>query len=201
MRAFVGFRQRPDPLELTGASYTMTALLNLSSRIDWLNQKFGVIAAWAVLLACLISSGNAAMRYAFNMSSNGWLEIQWYLFSAMFLLGAAYTLKLNEHVRVDVVYMSVGDRGRILIDIFGYIFFFFPVVVVMLWLSWPFFYESYVSGENSTSPGGLLRWPVKIILPLGFLLLLLQGVSELVKRIAALKGLITLDSRYEKPLQ
>jgi TRAP-type mannitol/chloroaromatic compound transport system permease small subunit len=179
----------------------MTALLSLSSKIDWLNQKFGLIASWSVFVACMISAANALSRYAFNISSNGWLEIQWYLFSAMFLLGAAYTLKLNEHVRVDVVYMSIGDRGRLLVDAIGFVLFFFPVVLVMLWLSWPFFVESYVSNETSTSPGGLIRWPVKLMLPLGFLLLLLQGISEFIKRIAALKGIITMDSRYEKPLQ
>lgn len=179
----------------------MTALLSLSSRIDWLNQKFAVVASWSVFLACMISAGNALVRYGFNMSSNGLLEIQWYFFSAMFMLGAAYTLKLNEHVRVDVVYMSVGDRGRLMIDAFGFIFFFFPVVLVMLWLSWPFFMESWITGETSTNPGGLVRWPVKLILPLGFFLLLLQGISEFIKRIAALRGEIKLDSRYEKPLQ
>ncbi len=179
----------------------MSGLLALSGRIDGLNRMFGIIAAWAVLIACVISAGNATIRYMLSMSSNGWLEIQWYMFSAMFLLGAAYTLKLNEHVRVDVVYMSVGDRGRLWIDLFGFIFFFFPVIFVMLWLSWPFFIDAYRSGEMSTSAGGLLRWPVKLLLPLGFFLLLLQGISETIKRVAALRGLIKLDSRYEKPLQ
>jgi TRAP-type mannitol/chloroaromatic compound transport system permease small subunit len=152
-------------------------------------------------VSCLISAGNAVVRYSVNWSSNGLLEIQWYLFSVMFLIGAAHTLKLNEHVRVDVVYMSVGDRVRLYIDLFGFFLFFFPVVIVMLVLSWPFFVDSYLSGEMSTSPGGLLRWPVKILLPFGFVLLLLQGISEVIKRIAALRGVIEWESRYEKPLQ
>lgn len=179
----------------------MAALLRFSAAVDWINAGFGWIANWMVLLSCLISAGNAFSRYLFNISSNAWLEIQWYMFAAMFQLGASYTLNRNEHVRVDLVYGSVSTRAQIWIDLLGGIFFLLPATVIVGWLSWPVFYNSWAGNEMSTNAGGLLRWPVKIFLPLGFLLLTLQGLSEIIKRIAALQGHTELLIKYEKPLQ
>ena len=179
----------------------MRALLRLSKAIDTLNQKIGVIAIWLVLIACVISAGNALMRYGFNLSSNAWLEIQWYLFAGMVMLGGAYTLAVNEHVRVDVLYSHYSTRTRVWVDLLGAIFFLLPMSVMIGWMSWPLFINSYDIGEISGNAGGLIRWPVKILIPLGFLLLTLQGVSEIIKRIANLTGHLQLDSRYERPLQ
>ncbi|MGZ5093275.1 MAG: TRAP transporter small permease subunit [Burkholderiales bacterium] len=179
----------------------MRALLRLSKAIDTLNQKIGVIAIWLVLIACVISAGNALMRYGFNLSSNAWLEIQWYLFAGMVMLGGAYTLAVNEHVRVDVLYSHYSARTRVWVDLLGAIFFLLPMSVMIGWMSWPLFINSYDIGEISGNAGGLIRWPVKILIPLGFLLLTLQGVSEIIKRIANLTGHLQLDSRYERPLQ
>ena len=179
----------------------MKALLGASRAIDWVNAQFGAVANWMVLLACLISAGNATSRYLFSMSSNGWLEIQWYMFAAMVLLGAPYTLKMNEHVRVDLVYGMVSERTRIWIDIIGGILFLLPICIILTYFTWPWFVESWRIGEVSTNAGGLIRWPVKLILPVGFALLTLQGISEIIKRIAALEHVIEMDFKYEKPLQ
>ena len=179
----------------------MNALLTFSRLIDALNKKISLIANWLVLLACFISAGNALMRYGFNLSSNAWLEIQWYLFGGMVMLGASYTLKMNEHVRVDVFYSRYSERTRLWLDLVGGILFLLPMAIIIGWLSWPLFINSYLIGETSGNAGGLLRWPVKILIPLGFLLLALQGVSEIIKRAAALTGHIRLDARYERPLQ
>jgi TRAP-type mannitol/chloroaromatic compound transport system permease small subunit len=176
-------------------------LLKLSSWIDALNAKFGTIADWLVLLSCLISAANAFSRYAFGVSSNAWLEIQWYMFAGMVLLGASYTLKRNEHVRVDIVYVNVSTRRQIGIDIFGFILFMLPATIIMAYLSWPVFYNSWALGEVSANAGGLIRWPVKIMLPIGFALLTLQGISELIKRIAMVTGHMKADLHYERPLQ
>jgi len=179
----------------------MNALLALSRGIDVLNQKFGWIAEWLVLISCLISAGNAFSRYAFGMSSNAWLEIQWYMFAAVVMLGASYTLRKNEHVRVDVVYSNVSTRRQIGIDIFGTILFLLPATLIMTYLSWPVFHNSWALGEVSSNAGGLIRWPVKLMLPIGFALLTLQGLSELIKRIAMLTGHMKADLHYERPLQ
>ena len=179
----------------------MDALLKLSRLIDVLNEKFGLIANWLVLIACVISAGNALMRYSFNLSSNAWLEIQWYLFAGMVMLGASYTLQVNGHVRVDVFYSRYSERARLWLDLLGGILFLLPMAVIIGWLSWPLFMNSYAVGEISANAGGLLRWPVKILIPLGFLLLALQGVSEIIKRVAALTARIRLDDRYERPAQ
>lgn len=179
----------------------MNALLRFSALIDTLNQKMGLIANWLVLIACVISAGNAMMRYGFNMSSNAWLEIQWYLFGGMVMLGAAYTLKMNEHVRVDLLYSRYSDRTRLWVDLLGGIFFLLPMAIIIGWLSWPMFINSFHIGETSGNSGGLLRWPVKLLLPLGFLLLTLQGLSEIIKRAAALTGHLDIDAHYERPLQ
>ncbi len=179
----------------------MDALLRFSRLIDRINEKFGLIANWLVLAACVISAGNALMRYGFSMSSNAWLEIQWYLFGGMVMLGASHTLKMNEHVRVDVFYSRYSERTRLWLDLVGGILFLLPMAVIIGWLSWPLFINSYLIGETSGNAGGLLRWPVKILIPLGFLLLALQGVSEIIKRAAALTGRLRLDAQYERPLQ
>jgi TRAP-type mannitol/chloroaromatic compound transport system permease small subunit len=179
----------------------MNRLLALSRVIDSINERLGVIADWLVLLSCLISAGNAFSRYAFSISSNAWLEIQWYMFGALVLLGASYTLKRNEHVRVDIVYSNVSTRKQIGIDIFGCILFLLPATLIMAYLSWPIFYNAWAHGEISGNAGGLLRWPIKIFLPIGFALLSLQGISELIKRVAMLTGHMKADLHYERPLQ
>jgi TRAP-type mannitol/chloroaromatic compound transport system permease small subunit len=179
----------------------MKHLLALSRGIDYVNEKLGWIADWLVLLSCLISAGNAFSRYAFGISSNAWLEIQWYMFAALVMLGASYTLKRNEHVRVDIVYANVSTRRQIGIDIFGFVLFMLPATVIMTYLSWPIFHNSWALGEVSSNAGGLLRWPVKIFLPIGFALITLQGLSELVKRVAMLSGHMKADLHYERPLQ
>lgn len=179
----------------------MNALLRFSRLIDALNERIGHAANWLVLAACVISAGNALMRYGFSLSSNAWLEIQWYLFAGMVMLGAANTLRINGHVRVDVFYSHYSERTRLWLDLLGGVLFLLPMAVIIGWLSWPLFINSYQVGEVSGNAGGLLRWPVKILIPLGFLLLTLQGVSEIIKRAAALSGHIRLDAGYERPQQ
>jgi TRAP-type mannitol/chloroaromatic compound transport system permease small subunit len=141
------------------------------------------------MLACLISAGNATVRYAFNYSSNAWLEVQWYLFAGIVMLGASYTLVRNEHVRVDLVYGSLGTRGKLWVDVFGIICFLLPAMILLTWMTWPFFLDAFLRNEQSSNAGGLLRWPIKLLLPVGFLLLTLQGLAELIKRIALLRGI------------
>jgi TRAP-type mannitol/chloroaromatic compound transport system permease small subunit len=179
----------------------MSVLLGLSRAIDWLNARIAVIANWLVLLACLISAGNAFSRYLFSESSNGWLEIQWYMFAGMVLLGAPYTLLKNEHVRVDLVYGMVSERTRIWIDIIGGFLFLLPICVILIYFTWPWFVQSWDLNEGSSNAGGLIRWPVKLLLPVGFALMALQGLSEIIKRIAALEHVIDIEFKYEKPLQ
>ena len=179
----------------------MRYLLAASRAIDRLNEFCGKIAAWLVLLACLISAGNAISRYALDLSSNAWLELQWYMFAGMVLLGAGFVLNVNEHVRVDIFYGRAQPRRRAWIDLLGLIFFLMPVVIAMMVMSWPYFVESYRHGEMSSNAGGLTRWPFKLIVPIGFGLLALQGIAEIVKRIAYLRGLIEMSSHYAKPLQ
>jgi len=179
----------------------MSVLLKLSRAIDWLNAQFGVIANWLVLLACLISAGNAGSRYLFSVSSNGWLEIQWYMFGGMVLLGAPYTLKMNEHVRVDLVYGLVSERTRLWIDIIGGLLFLLPICAILTYFTWVWFVESWTINEASSNAGGLVRWPVKLLLPVGFALMALQGISEIIKRIAALGHGVGAEFVYEKPLQ
>jgi TRAP-type mannitol/chloroaromatic compound transport system permease small subunit len=166
----------------------MRFLLSTARAIDSVNRFVGRAVAWLVLAAVLVSAGNAAARYAFNLSSNAWLEIQWYLFSAVFLLCAGYTLLKNAHVRIDVLSARLTPRARAWIDILGGAFFLLPMAIIVLVLSWPMFVDSYVTQEWSSDAGGLARWYVKALIPAGFALLLLQGFSELVKRIAFLRG-------------
>ena len=168
----------------------MKMLLGLSRAIDALNEQIGKLTYWLILAAVLISCGNALVRYAFNRSSNSWLEIQWYLFSFVFLFCAGYTLLHNQHVRIDVISSHLSGRGRAWIDILGTVFFLLPMAITIMWLSWPVFLDAYRSDEVSTNAGGLMVWPARLMLPLGFFLLVLQGFSELIKRIAFLRGLI-----------
>jgi len=179
----------------------MQALLKVSALIDWFSEAMGRFAGYLVLICCLVSAGNAIVRYVFNYSSNGWLEIQWYMFAFIVLVGASYTLRMNEHVRVDIIYGAISARTRLWVDIIGIIFFLLPACFFLAWLSWPMFTLSLAQNETSSNAGGLIRWPVKFIIFAGFALLVLQGISELVKRIGALNGLYELDTKYEKPLQ
>ncbi|TAK65978.1 MAG: TRAP transporter small permease subunit [Betaproteobacteria bacterium] len=168
----------------------MKLLLHLSGLIDALNERVGKFTYWLILLAVLISTGNAIARYSLNLSSNAWLEIQWYLFSAVFLFCAGYTLLHNQHVRIDVITARLSKRAQTWIDILGTLFFLLPMAIAIMWMSWPVFVDAYRSDEVSSNAGGLPVWPGRLMLPLGFLLLVLQGLSELIKRIAFLRGLI-----------
>jgi TRAP-type mannitol/chloroaromatic compound transport system permease small subunit len=179
----------------------MAALLKLCAGIDWFNEKFAIVANWLVLFACVISAGNAAVRYLLSYSSNGWLEVQWYMFAGMVLLGGPYTLKMNEHVRVDLFYGIASERVRLWIDIVGGLLFLMPICLILIHFTWPWFVDSWEIGEQSSNAGGLIRWPVKFLLPFGFALMALQGISEIIKRIAALEHVIDADFKYEKPLQ
>src|ERR1039457_4441750 len=169
---------------------TVKILLRISGLIDALNEHVGRLSYWLILVMVLVSAGNASVRYAFDRSSNAWLEIQGYLFSAVFLLCAGYTLLHNEHVRIDVIAGRLSKRAQAWIDIFGCVFFLLPMALVIMWLAWPVFMDAYTHHEISGDAGGLVRWPVKLLMPVGFFLLALQGRSELIKRIAFLLGLI-----------
>ena len=166
----------------------MNALLALSRQIDALTERIGRSAIWIVLIVVLISAGNAIMRYAFNYSSNALLEIQWYLFGLLFLSCSGYTLLRNEHVRIDLLSSKLSKRGQAWIDVFGILFFLMPMAIAILMLSWPVFMHAFESGEMSNSAGGLIVWPARLMIPVGFALLIMQGVSELIKRIGFLQG-------------
>ena len=168
----------------------MKLLLGLAQWIDSLNQRVGQATYWLVLVAVLVSAGNAVVRYTLDTSSNAWLEIQWYLFSAVFLFCAGYTLLHNRHVRIDIVSGMFSRKVQTWIEIFGTVFFLLPMAILILWLSWPVFVDAWRSNEVSFNAGGLLLWPARLMVPIGFLLLVLQGISELIKRIAFLRGLI-----------
>jgi len=177
------------------------SLLAISAAIDRLNAKIGAVANFLILLSCLVSAGNAMTRYAFNLSSNAWLEAQWYMFAVVVMFGASYTLRRNEHVRVEIFYLMLSERGQEWLDLICTLLFMVPVCLLLAYLSWPFFYQAFEVNEWSSNAGGLLRWPIKFVLPGGFALLALQGVSEVIKRIAALKGAATIDAKYERPTQ
>jgi TRAP-type mannitol/chloroaromatic compound transport system permease small subunit len=179
----------------------MSVLLKLSLGVDWISKRLGWIASLAVLLTALISAGNAFVRYLLDISSNGWLEIQWYLFAGIVMLGAPIVLKLNEHVRVDLVYGKLKGYAPVYVDLFGLIFFLMPVMGLMAWLSWPLLVKMYLTHEMSNNAGGLVRWPAMLLLPLGFGLMFLQGLSEIIKRICYLQGTYEMDTHYEKPVQ
>jgi TRAP-type mannitol/chloroaromatic compound transport system permease small subunit len=168
----------------------MNALLAVSRLIDRMSDRIGQTIYWLVLVAVLISAANAVVRKAFNFSSNSFLEIQWYLFSLIFLFCAGYTLKNNEHVRIDIITSRLSARVRASIDIFGTLFFLLPMAFLVMWLSWPVFVDAWTRHEVSTNAGGLIVWPARLMVPVGFFLLILQGLSELIKRIAFLKGLV-----------
>lgn len=179
----------------------MSSLLQLSRLIDWVTDRFGNIAKWAVFLSCFISAGNAVVRYVFDFSSNGFLEIQWYMFAACVMLGAAQVLRVNEHVRVDVFYGRFTGKGQAIIDLLGLLLFLTPVMIVMIYYSWPLFVKWYISKEMSSNAGGLIRWPAMLMLPLGFALVFLQGISEIIKRVAWLAHKYEGEFHYERPLQ
>ncbi len=168
----------------------MAPLLSLSRLIDMLSSWIGKLTMWLILATTLISAGNAIVRKAFDISSNGLLEIQWYLFAAVFMMGAGYGFLKNSHVRIDFISSRLSDRTRNWIDVCGILFVLFPFCILLIALSWPSFMGAYQSGEMSQNAGGLIRWPVYMLVPLGFSLLLLQGVSELIKRLAYLQGII-----------
>ncbi len=168
----------------------MEFLLRISRFIDGISERVGHLTTWLVLFMAVISAANATVRYSVNWSSNSLLEIQWYLFSAVFLLCSGYTLLRNEHVRIDVISGHLSAKTRAWIDIVGFTCFFFPMVALFLYTGWPFFMVAYNGGEMSANAGGLIRWPAKLLLPVGFFLLGLQGISELIKRVAFLRDLI-----------
>jgi len=179
----------------------MHGWLKFSNAIDWISEHLGTLAAWTVLFAAVISAGNAFVRYGMDFSSNGWLEIQWYLFAATVMLGAPMVLKRNEHVRVDLIYGSISSKIQVYIDLFGLVILLLPVMAFMAWLSFPLFLKMFISGEVSSNAGGLVRWPAMMLLPFGFFWVFLQGLSEIIKRLAHLKGLNVMDTHYEKPVQ
>lgn len=179
----------------------MKPLIKLAEGIDWVNHKIGWFASWMILVSCLVSAGNASWRKIFDNSSNGALELQWYMFAATVMLGAAYTLKRNEHVRVDIIYGTRAPRTKAIIDVLGIVFFLLPSMFLISKLAWPTFVNAFNSGEMSSNAGGLIRWPFVILLPLGCALVFIQGVSELIKRIGFLTGKYNMDVTYERPLQ
>ena len=179
----------------------MSVLLKFALAVDWVSKRLGWFASIAVLLTALISAGNAFVRYVLDISSNGWLEIQWYLFAGIVMLGAPIVLALNEHVRVDLFYGRLKNRAPVYVDLFGLVFFLLPVMGLLTYLSWPLLVKMYVTHEMSNNAGGLVRWPAMLLLPLGFGLMFLQGLSEIVKRVAYLMGIYEMDTHYEKPVQ
>jgi len=176
-------------------------LLKFASGMDWLSERFAQIASYTVLLSAMICAGNAFIRYGVDWSSNGMLEIQWYLFAWMVMVGAPYVLKVNEHVRVDLLYGKLKGNGPVYVDIFGIIIFLLPIMGYMAYLSFPYFLNTMMSGEMSQNAGGLIRWPAVLALPVGFAMVWLQGLAELIKRVAYLRGEYAMDTHYEKPLQ
>ncbi len=168
----------------------MSALLAISRAIDGVSERIGRAMGWFILAAVLVSSINALVRFSINRSSNSWLELQWYLFGAVVLLGASYTFKQNEHIRIDIISSRLSKATRDRIDVIGHVFFLMPLCLIIMWLGWPFFLRSFAQGEVSSSAGGLIVWPAKLLVPLGFTMLFAQAISELIKRIAIIRGLI-----------
>ncbi len=179
----------------------MKQLLPLAHAIDKLNNFLGRLAVWAVFISCMVSAGNATIRYLFDSSSNAWLELQWYLFAVTVMLGTSMVLRVNEHVRVDVLYGRASGLRKAKIDLFGMVVFLMPATLLMVYMSWPWALDSFVHQEMSSNAGGLIRWPIKVLVPLGFALLSLQGISEIIKRICFLQGSYQMDLQYERPLQ
>lgn len=168
----------------------MHLLLRFSKLIDSFNERVGKIAAWFGLAAVLVSAVSATLRYSLNVGSNAWLELQWYFYSVMFMLVAAWALKRNDHVRIDVIAGRLSPRAQAWIDIFGTVFMFLPATLIIGWYSWPTLVNSYRIHEMSSDPGGLVRWPVRLLIPVCFGMLALQGLAEIIKRAAFLQGLI-----------
>lgn len=168
----------------------MASLLGLSRLVDGINEFIGRHVSWLILVAVLISAGNATIRKAFDISSNAWLELQWYLYGTVFMLAAAYTLLKNEHIRIDIISNMLSKQTRDRVDLFCHIFFLLPFCILMVWLAWPWFVRSFVSGEISANAGGLILWPAKFMVLLGFVLLTAQALSEIIKRWAVIKGII-----------
>ena len=166
----------------------MQGLLKMSGLIDGMNERIGRATIWLILIVVIISAGNAVSRFALNISSNAMLEVQWYMFSAVFMFCSGYVLNKNEHIRIDVVTGRFSARTQNWIDVFGILVFLLPMAVLLAYLSWPVFTNAWNSGEISQNPGGLVRWPVRLVMPIGFALLILQGISELIKRVAFLTG-------------
>ena len=179
----------------------MRPFLKFADAVDWLDEQVGQTLKWLVLFASLISAFNALMRYTIHYSSNAWLEIQWYMFGAMFLLAAGYALKHGEHVRVDVFYSKMSPRTQAWVDVVGTVLFLMPMAVIIAWLSIPMVVNSYKIHEYSSDAGGLLRWPIKIAIPLGFVFLAVQGVAEIIKKYAVATGLREPGKHYERPVQ
>jgi len=179
----------------------MRRLLAFADAIDWLSEQLGQWLKWLVLFSSLISAFNALMRYTIHYSSNAWLEIQWYMFGAMFLLAAGYALKHEEHVRVDVFYSQMTPKQQAWVDVVGGIVFLMPIAVLIAWMSIPMVVNSFRIMEHSSDPGGLLRWPIKIMVPIGFALLALQGVAEIIKKTAVALGIRRPAKFYERPVQ
>lgn len=177
----------------------MAGLVALSRAVDRLNEIIGKSVAWLIFLSIFISAGNAVIRKAFHISSNAWLELQWYLFGAAFLLAAAYTLKRNEHIRIDIVYGLFSRRVQHWIDLFGHVFFFMPFVLLMVYYFVPYTLTSIRSGDYSSSAGGLIIWPAKLMLLIAFVQLCIQGISEIIKKIAVMRGLIDDPNPFTSP--
>ncbi|MEO7853585.1 MAG: TRAP transporter small permease subunit [Rubrivivax sp.] len=165
-------------------------MLKFSAAVDWFNDHVGSLIRWLILAAVLISAGNAIVRKLFNTSSNAYLEVQWYLFAAVFMLGAGFAFLRNAHVRIDFISNKLSKRTNAIIDALGIVIFVIPLCVILIQLSWPLFVTAWQTGEMSQNAGGLIRWPVLLLMPVGFALLLMQSISELIKRIAYLRGLI-----------
>lgn len=179
----------------------MRFLLSITDKIDWVTEQVGQWLKWLVLFSSLISAGNALVRYGLHTSSNAWLEIQWYMFGAMFMLAAGYALKHEEHVRVDVFFSKMTPKQQAWVDVFGGIFFLMPMAILIGWMAIPAVINSYKITEYSSDAGGLLRWPIKIVIPLGFALLALQGVAEIIKKYAIATGVRAPGKLYERPVQ
>jgi len=179
----------------------MKSLLVLAGWIDAVNDRFASLAKWAILAACVISTANAVVRYGLGISSNAFLEIQWYLFAVCVMFGAAQVLRVNEHVRVDIFYGMAPTRGKVVIDLLGLVFFLLPLTLFVAWLSLPVLMRMVVSAEMSSNAGGLIRWPAMLTIPLGMALVALQGVAEIIKRVGWLMHVHEMDTHYERPLQ
>ena len=183
------------------AGCALKGILKIVEAADALSRAAAWCATWCVLLACLVCASNAILRYAAGMGSNAWLELQWYLFALIVLFGAGHTLRLNGHVRVDLIYGRLAPRAQVWLDLVCLALFLMPAALLLTGMSWTLFEESWRIGEVSSNAGGLIRWPVKLALPVGFALLSLQGAAEMVRRAAMLAGTIPLSAQYDRPLQ